>query len=396
MGLPVIPADPLLAVMFPDLIASALAYAAAVLLPICALGAVLHFILSLPMRRRERARFFVDLLETALQTGKSPELALVEMAASQDRAPGMRFHLLAARLEQGERLDAALEQVPRFLPPQITAILRAGAQMGDLRRVLPACRELVQDDYSSVRTAESYAMVLLLTLSPLAIWVTWVLFVFVVPKLQTILADFEGDVPAWTAAIWNNAQFILIPQLAIFTLLLGTAFVYIAGPRVTRWFQFGPLALADRFAWLFPWKRQRLQRTFSRMLAAALDAGLPEPAALTLAADCTANHVPRVRAARAVSALETGVKLPEAIRQLDSHGEFRWRLRNAVRSGASGFLKSLQGWHDALEARAFRGEQTAAHVVTTAVVIMNGLLVAALALATFGSLISILNAGALW
>ena len=49
-----------------------------------------------------------------------------------------------------------------------------------------------------------------------------------------------------------------------------------------------------------------MQRDFSTMLAILLDSGVPEPEAVTLAADCTANRVFRQRAARAVEGLQAG------------------------------------------------------------------------------------------
>jgi len=45
---------------------------------------------------------------------------------------------VAAYIEGGASLGEALEKVPRFLPPQINAILRAGEKIGDLKKVLPA------------------------------------------------------------------------------------------------------------------------------------------------------------------------------------------------------------------------------------------------------------------
>src|SRR5512142_1169837 len=57
---------------------------------------VLFFLLTLPMRRRERARIFLDLLELGLREGRTPEKAIVEASASRDPAAGARFHLLAA------------------------------------------------------------------------------------------------------------------------------------------------------------------------------------------------------------------------------------------------------------------------------------------------------------
>ena len=118
-----------------------------------------------------------------------------------------------------------------------------------------------------------------------------------------------------------------------------------------------------------------MQRDFSVMLATLIDAGTPEPDAVTLAARCTANSCFEERAARAVNALQQGGSLTDAMQELDDTGEFRWRLTNAAHS-RGGFLAALAGWHDALNAKSFQHEQAAAHVVSTALVLLNGLFVA--------------------
>src|SRR5664279_1368784 len=123
------------------------------LLPVCGVVYVLYFLLTLPLRRNERARLFLYLLELGLQEGRTPEAAVASAAASRDRSLGVRFHLLAAHLEGGLRLSQALEQVPRLVPPQVRAMLITGARIGDIRKVLPACRLLLRDSVSSVRGA---------------------------------------------------------------------------------------------------------------------------------------------------------------------------------------------------------------------------------------------------
>src|SRR5438046_10662492 len=115
-------------------------YSTLILVPGSIFSILLHFLLSLPMRRRDRALFFLDLVETALQRGQPVEQAIISAAQNQDRAVGMGFFLLAAHMENGARLGAALEKVPAFLPPQVNSILRAGENLGDLKKVLPACR----------------------------------------------------------------------------------------------------------------------------------------------------------------------------------------------------------------------------------------------------------------
>src|SRR2546426_12612934 len=93
------------------------------LVPLCAFLYLIYFLLTLPMRRNERARLFLDLLELGLKEGRTPEAAIGDAAACQDRSLGFRFQLLASWLGTGLRLSQALEEAPRLLPPQIRAML---------------------------------------------------------------------------------------------------------------------------------------------------------------------------------------------------------------------------------------------------------------------------------
>ena len=113
------------------------------------------------------------------------------------------------------------------------------------------------------------------------------------------------------------------------------------------------------------------------------------------AAESTSNRAFEGRTADAVAGLEKGLRLPEAVQRLDDTGEFRWRLENAARSG-SGFGAALSGWHEALDARAFHQEQIVSQLATTALVLVNGLMVACVAIAVFQLLISIIKGGLLW
>ena len=50
---------------------------------------LIHFLFTLPMRRAERARLFLDLLESALQRGQSLEAMILSIAQSRDRTLGV-------------------------------------------------------------------------------------------------------------------------------------------------------------------------------------------------------------------------------------------------------------------------------------------------------------------
>lgn len=367
-----------------------LLYAILVLVPGGAFSFLLHFLLSLPMQRRDRARFFLDLLETALERGQPIEQAILSAAESRDRVMGVRFYMVAACIEDGARLGEALGKVPTFLPPQVNAMLLAGEKLGDLKKVLPACREVVRIAPDTVRTTTHYMVAILLLFAPVCVWLIWLQMVFVVPKFKAVAAGMGVQLWPLTKFIFAITPQIIWFEIILFCVLAGVALIYIGGPGLVRWVQFRSVPVVDGIAWQIPWKRKKLLRAFSAMLAVLLDGGVPEAEAARLAGEATANEICRRRAWQVVAALERGVKLDDAVRAFDDNGEFHWRLTNAVHA-RSGFLDALRGWHEALDAKAFQQEETATHAMTSGLVILNGLVVALIATAMFGILITVLK-----
>jgi len=367
------------------------------LVPVCAVIYGAYFLLTLPLRRAERARFFLDLLELGLKEGRTPEAAIAEAAASADRALGARFLWLGEHLAKGLRLSNALELVPRLLPRQFRAMLRAGERIGDMKKVLPACRLLLGDSVSQVRGALNYVILMAFLVTPFTIFVPLVLRVKVMPSYAQVFSGMmEGAaLPAFTRLVFaSSGVFTLVQVAALFLVWLALA-AYVGGPRLHDWVHDQIPGLGDRLLCFLPWRLKRLQRDFSAMLAVLLDAEVPEVEAVTLAADCTGNATFRKRALKTGRMLAEGTRLPEAIRAMDDSGELRWRLANALQR-RGGFLRALTGWHEALDARAFQLEQTAAQVTTTFLVLLNGFIVACIVIAIFLALVQLMNAAVLW
>jgi len=361
---------------------------------------LIYFLLTLPLRRNERARLFLDVLQLGLDSGRTPEQAIVEAAASRDSSLGAGLHLLAAHLKRGLRLPQALELVPRLLPPQICAMLKTGAAIGDLRKVLPACRLSLHGGISHVRGALNYLLVLSFVATPFTIVVPVILKVKVIPSFKQIFSGMlEGAaLPAFTRLILGTSSVLIVLQVIMMLLVWVLTLAYIGGPSLRGWFTRNFPAADGFIDWLLsrlPWRRKRLQRDFSAMLAAALQAGVPENEALRLAGESTANVSFSRRAQEAASLLARGISLPEAMGVLDYSGELKWRLANALR-GNGDFVKALAGWHEALDAKAFQLEQTAAQTTTTLLVLFNGLIVAAIMIGMFLPLISLLNHMTIW
>jgi type II secretory pathway component PulF len=353
----------------------------------------IYFLLTLPLRRSERARLFLDVLELGLKEGRTSEESIIRAASSRDSALGARFHLVAALLEQGQTLGQALNAVPRVLPPAVVSMLSAGEKTGDIALVLPACRKLLVDSISQVRGALNYLLLLTFAVTPAVLIAPLILRNNLLP---VVLSLSEGNpLPAFTRLVFGVNSLFFIGLILAFLFLWGLAFAYIGGPRLRSWLSRIAPGAVDRFLYAFPWRRKRLLRNFTSILSLLLDSGMPEAQAVRLAGHAADNLVVKQRAEKVHERLASGIVLAEAITAIDPSGELRWRVRNAVHRGKD-FLRSLEGWHELLDARAFQQEQTAAQLLTTFLVFFNGVIIGAVALSVFLVLIEILNAATLW
>jgi type II secretory pathway component PulF len=360
-------------------------------IPLLLLAAGVYYLLSLPGRRAERAQLFLHVVESRLADGRPLEPALLSLAESRDLTLGHKFHLLAAYLEEGERLAVAVEK-SGLLPRAVAAMFTAGLELGDVRKVLPACRQVLRDTQSGMSGALNYLMVLVAGLAPVVVFLLWFTLIVVAPKIEEVFAGLSEDGPRtfWLDVLQVSLHAAVGVQTGLLAVLLVAAVLYLGGPGLPRWLWRLTHPFADLFAWCVPWKRRRMQRNFAAMLATLLDHGVPEAVALRLAGDCAGNSRFARRARRAAERLAAGEPLTKAVAVVDDAGEFRWRLTNAV-TARGGFSTALRGWFEALDAKAFQQEQAAAHLITTAFVVLNGAAIGCVCAGLFGALISIME-----
>jgi type II secretory pathway component PulF len=364
------------------------------LLPTLALISALYSLAILPLRRRERTRMFLDLIRVGLSEGRSVEQTIVSVAESRDRELGARFYLLAAYLEQGRRFDEAVQVASTGMPPQIIAVLKAAPEAGGLAKLLPAARRILTDASSRAHSSMNYLVLALMLFTPglLAALPMWRIYVW--PKMEVLWIDLETPMPQLTQFLANNVALVL----SCYGLMIGfyamITFFYLAHPQFGK--GGGVLRLfRDWFAWQIPWARKRGLRNFSVMLGTLLDSEVPEPTALRLASESTDNSGFIRRCRKMADKLKQGSNLIEVVGELDSSGELGWRLSNAAQ-GKHDFVRSLQGWHESLEGKAFQAEQTAAHLITSSFIIINGAFIGLFVSAVFLTIVSIINEGTLW
>jgi len=351
------------------------------------------------LRREERARCFLHLLEVGLKRGQSIEHTIISLSQNRVQTLGIHFHLLAAYLETGLPFTDALEKVPRFLPAQVRAMLQVGREIGDVPRVIPACRKTLRDGVSRTQSGTNNLMVLLFV-SPIGAILVWVCANTVLPRFNDIIQDFEISLPVWTNEMFGLSLYLSAVMVIVWLVLCIGCLLRAGGLPPTPWLGKRLRSAIHRYRFWLPWRRKRMRRDFSAMLALLLDSEVPEDKALSLAAASTANLVFIDRAERVISDLRSGAKLTEAVHSLDDAGEFRWRLRNAspglAQSSRAGFFAALSGWHESLEAKAFQQEQAVSQALTTGFVLLNGLMVGLVAVGIFRLLMVMVEEVCLW
>ncbi len=369
-------------------------YVLIALVPPVALFVAVLVQLYQPLRRRERVQLMLDLIETGLTQGRTPEQTMVEVANLRGHALGHRLPRLAGCVQRGLRLSDALAQVRGILPPAVVATLKVGEQFGDIRPVLPICRAMGGELSAKAAAVQRYASAWPLLLSLGGAFIVWFLGLVILPKFREILLDLtEGaPLPLLTAWVFDHLSVSVVltalPAAGVVALALSDSWLSRWLGRLTRpW--------ADELAYRIPWRRWRLQRDFSAALAVMLDGGMPEAAAVTHAAQCTDNRVIITRAQQVVAQLREGAALTTALRALADAEELHWRLANAAR-GPTGFTAALAGWHAGLAAKAFQAEQAAAQLFITGLILLNGLAVGLIVVAVFRVLTTITTELALW
>ncbi len=356
---------------------------------------IAYYLLTLPLRRAERTRLFLDLIERGILNGQTPEMTMTQVAETRDPLIGRRWRTVAAAVRSGISLSNALKKTPNLLSSQLVSMLCIGEQTGNLKALLPAGRALLADALSQTRGAMNYVILITMAMSPALICIPVIMKTRVVPTMISVFTPDKSQLPPFTQLVFEHQTEILVLQSLAIGLLWLLLFVYAAGPRLKnlcgqKW----PLFL-DALVLRLPWRRKRLQRDFTSVLSILLDAGVPESEAVRLAGEATANQAFEALSRKVIRGLERGQSLPEAVQDLDDAGELRWRLTNAA-YGKAGFQAALAGWHEHLDAKAFQLEQSAAQILSTTLVLYNGVLVGGLAAATFLGLINLINIGVLW
>jgi type IV pilus assembly protein PilC len=203
---------------------------------------------------------------------------------------GQLVNSLRADIESGSSLSEALTKHPVQFDELYRNLVRAGESAGVLETVLDTIasyKENIENLKGKIKKALFYPA----TVVAVAILVSSILLVFVVPQFQQVFQSFGADLPAFTLMIIGASDFMIGYWWLVLLVVVGTIFAFI-------FFKKRSLAFAhflDRMMLKIPVVGQILHNAsiarFARTLGVTFRAGVPLVEALDIVAGATGNTV---------------------------------------------------------------------------------------------------------
>ncbi len=221
---------------------------------------------------------------------------------------------IRADVESGSSLYEALGQFPVQFDELYTNLIKAGESAGVLDTILDDIathKERIESIKGKIRKALYYPAAVI----AVAVIVSSILLIFVIPQFETIFQSFGADLPAFTKMVVNASKFMVNNGLYMLLIFVGTVVAFImTKKRSTKFAHF-----LDRISLRMPIIGHILEQAaiarFCRTLAITFAAGVPLVDALNIVSGATGNRVFDQAAIRIREDVAVGHQLQLAMQQ---------------------------------------------------------------------------------
>ena len=256
-------------------------------------------------------------LATMMKAGV-PIVSSMEIIANGNKNPRMTTLVNSVRseVESGSSLFEALSKHPVQFDELFRNLVRAGESAGVLETVLETIatyKENIEALKGKIKKAMFYpAMVM-----AVALLVSSILLVFVVPQFEEVFKGFGADLPAFTQMIVELSRFMVGWWWAVLLILVGMATAFIMAKNRSLAFQH----FLDRLILKLPVLGKIMHNSaiarFARTLGVTFRAGVPLVEALETVAGATGNTVYEKAVLRIREDVSVGYSVNMAMKQVN-------------------------------------------------------------------------------
>jgi type IV pilus assembly protein PilC len=289
----------------------------------------------------EDIAIFFRQLATMLTAG-IPLVQAFEIVGTGHEKPSVQKLILDIKqqIEGGSTLHEAFAKHPLYFDDLSVNLVEAGEQAGALETLLDkiaSYKEKTEAIKKKIKKALFYPAAVL----AVAVIVTVILLIFVIPQFESLFKGFGADLPAFTQAVVNLSKFVQTKgwMIAIVAGGAGYAFFYFKqrSRKMREWLDRAMLKMPI----IGPILRKAAIARYARTLATTFAAGVPLVEALTSVSGATGNIVYADAVLRMRDEVATGQRLQRA---MDNTGLFPNMVNQMIAVGEeSGSLDQMAG-----------------------------------------------------
>lgn len=261
--------------------------------------------------------FFSRQIATMMKSGVPMVMAL-EILAGGQKNPRFKDMItdIKQSIEGGSSLYEALSRHPLHFDDLYRNLVRAGEKAGVLDTVLDTIatyKERVESLKGKIKKALFYPAIII----AVAILVSAILLIFVVPQFQEVFKSFGADLPGFTLMLIALSEFLQANWFFMLAVLIGAIIAFMQVYKRSENFR----RLLDRLSLKIPVIGQILHNSaiarFARTTAVTFKAGVPLVEALDSVAGATGNIVYTDAVRRIRDDVSVGYSMSTAMRQVN-------------------------------------------------------------------------------
>jgi type IV pilus assembly protein PilC len=256
---------------------------------------------------------FTRQLSTMLKAGV-PLMQAFDIVGRGHANPSMARLMNDIRMdvETGTSLNQAFRKYPLYFDPLFCNLVAAGEQAGILETLLDRLATYQEKTIAlkgKIKKALFYPVMIILV----AILVTAVIMIFVIPSFKSVFTSFGADLPAPTLVVIAMSDFFVAYWYIVFGLLFGGVYFLVQAWRRSPKVQ----ATIDRLVLKLPVLGEMLQKAaiarWSRTLATTFAAGVPLVEALDSVGPSSGNAVYKEATKQVQTEVNIGTSLAQSM-----------------------------------------------------------------------------------
>ena len=263
--------------------------------------------------RTKDVAIFTRQLATMIVAG-IPVAQAFDIVGKGHENPSMRELILSVKqdIESGTNMTQALGKHPLYFDSLYCSLVAAGEQAGILDKILEKVaiyKEKIEAIKGKIKSALFYPAAVV----AVAIIITAILMIFVIPQFESLFQGFGADLPALTRIVIDISRFFQEWRWAAFGLIIGVViglgYAYKRSPKM----QYALDRLLLRAPVIGVIVKKATIARFARTLATMFAAGVPQVEALDSVAGAAGNRIYHDGTLAIKADVSTGTQLQTAM-----------------------------------------------------------------------------------